>query len=239
MTYTEHRIQVARTARWGLIGDCSESTREVWFVLHGYAQLAADFAGSARWPSVAGLAFVFPEALQRFYAADPAHPGRNRTAPVVASWMTREARLDDIADNHAYLDALWAHIRTLAPSARLTVLGFSQGGATAARWCAERARHDPALRRLVLWGSAFPDDLDLGESSSLRRMAIVFAFGDRDQWVTSKLVEAHRARFAAAGFPARMVEYAGGHRLDDETLRQLAADHHALEGDADVVSPLP
>ena len=93
--YTDHRLKVARTARWGLIGALTADTRDIWFSLHGYGQLAADFAAFTRWPSNQATAFVFPEALQRFYIAEPNTSHAN--APVGASWMSRDARLDDIA----------------------------------------------------------------------------------------------------------------------------------------------
>jgi predicted esterase len=222
MEYTEHRLRVARTARWGSLGPLTFETREVWFALHGYAQLAAGLAHGARWPVSSLRAFVFPEALQRFYAADPANPPANRSARVVGSWMTREARLDDIADNHAYLDALWDHVRTLAPDAVLAVLGFSQGGATAARWSAARAANGVPPARLVLWASTFPDDVDLGNGSPLRQVPVTIAAGRRDRWATPKVLEADRARLAAAGISVELHPFDGGHRLDDELLAKIS-----------------
>src|SRR5262245_23370621 len=115
IAYTDHRLKVARTARWGLIGSLDASTREVWFILHGYGQLAADFAAFTRWPADGSRAFVFPEALQRFYIAEPNTSHAN--APVGASWMTRDARLDDIDDNLAYLDELTRVVTAEAPAA--------------------------------------------------------------------------------------------------------------------------
>lgn len=223
MEYTEHRLRVARTARWGSLGPLGAETREVWFALHGYAQLAASLARGARWPVSESRAFVFPEALQRFYAADPANPPANRRAPVVASWMTREARLDDIADNHAYLDSLWDHVRALAPDAALVVFGFSQGGATAARWSLERAGRDAPPARLILWGSRFPDDVQVGPDSPLRRVPVTIAAGTRDRWTTPKLLEADRAMLASAEIAVELLHFDGGHRLDDTLLATIAA----------------
>jgi predicted esterase len=223
VSYSEQRLKVGRTARWGLIGDLSLATREVWVALHGYAQLAAEFAALARWPVSSARAFVFPEALQRFYAANTSEPLTNRTAPVVASWMTRDARDDDIADNHAYLDALWSAVRARAPNADLVAFGFSQGGATAARWSAARAAAGVPPAWLILWGSGVPEEVDLTTNAPLRAVPVTFVVGDRDPWVTPKRVAAERARFATAGFPVDVRVYAGGHRLDNDVLVALAA----------------
>ena len=40
---TKNHIQVTKTARYFTLGELNEKTLEVWFVLHGYAQLASDF----------------------------------------------------------------------------------------------------------------------------------------------------------------------------------------------------
>ncbi|HKS05165.1 MAG TPA: hypothetical protein VJR92_02530, partial [Gemmatimonadaceae bacterium] len=121
---TQHTITVSRTARYFVHGALDANTTDVWISLHGYAQLAASFAQTAHWPSAPHRAFVFPEALQRFYDSDYRTPGANANAPVVASWMTREARDADIADNNAYLEAVWADVRAASADAALTVLGF-------------------------------------------------------------------------------------------------------------------
>ena len=223
VSYSEHRLKVGRTARWGLIGALSPATREVWMALHGYAQLAAAFAAGARWPVSPARAFVFPEALQRFYAASTTEPLANRTAPVVASWMTRDARDDDIADNHEYLDALWSAVRVRAPNADLVSFGFSQGGATAARWSAARAAAGVPPAWLVLWGSGLPEEVDLAAHAPFRSVPVTFVVGDRDPWVTPKRVAAERARFASAAFPVDVRVFSGGHRLDDDILAELAA----------------
>lgn len=218
---TIRTLTVRRTARWGLLGALTPDTADVWMVLHGYGHLVADFAAETAWPVTPHRAFVLPEALQRFYIEDASRPMRHADAPIGASWMTREARADDIADNHAYLDALWREVRASAPRATLTLLGFSQGGATAARWAAERAAGGDPPRRMVLWGSILPPELDLGPAAPLRRVPTTFVFGDRDIWATPERIQAERDRLAAANFPVTMQSFEGGHRLDDAALARL------------------
>jgi dienelactone hydrolase len=222
MPYVEHGLMVTRHARWGRIGDFSEATTSAWIALHGYAQLAAGFARSASWPVSADRVFVFPEALQRFYADAPdvmAHA----ESPVGATWMTRETRDDDIADNHAYLDALWELVRAASPTAVLNILGFSQGGATATRWAAERAEKGSPPARLVLWANTLPPDVDLGPDAPLRRVSTSMVFGTRDRWATAERIAAERERLAAAAFPVTVYQFDGGHRLDDELLSTIVS----------------
>jgi predicted esterase len=217
--YTEQRLRVARTARWGQIGFIGGETSDIWIALHGYGQLASDFAGSASWPGSSAAAFVFPEALQRFYVAEP--NTSHATAPVGASWMTKDARLDDIADNHDYLENLASALLDEAPGVSLHVLGFSQGAATGARWAEARAKRGMPVKTLVVWGAFLPPEIDVGTRAPLRATTLKVVCGTRDRWITQDRVEAERARLDAASFPHELHQFEGGHRLDDNALRAV------------------
>ena len=221
---TTRSLAVRRTARWSILGELASGTTDVWIVLHGYGHLVAEFVAATKWPVAQGRAFVFPEALHRFYIEDASRPQPHSTAPVGASWMTREARADDIADNHAYLNAVVNEIRTAAPRATITVLGFSQGGATASRWAAERAAAGDPPSRLILWGSILPPELELAPSAPMRLVPTTLVIGVRDIWATPERVKAERDRLASAQFHATVRFFEGGHRMDDATLDQIASD---------------
>ena len=142
---SERFIEVPRTARYWVEGS-AKGARDVWFLLHGYGQLARDVLRAARPLAGAGRLVVAPEALSRFY---PRAGGGHSGSAVGASWMTREDREHEVADYVRYLDAVCAEVlAALAPRPRIHLLGFSQGAATAARWagCGEVR---PAT--LVLW----------------------------------------------------------------------------------------
>lgn len=118
----EHHVKVSRTARYFTIGECSEKTRNVWIVCHGYGQLASYFIRNFESLTTQGdTLIVAPEALSRFYLAGTG--GR-----VGATWMTREDRLHEITDYLDYLDTLLLTISQPLPAdVKVFVLGFSQG----------------------------------------------------------------------------------------------------------------
>lgn len=215
-------LAVRRTARVAKLGPDAPASRELWYVLHGYGQLAAPFLEGCRAIDDGTRLIVAPEALSRFYDGDL--PARlHKDAKVGASWMTREDRETEIADYIAYLDAVHASVLARfgagAPPA-ITVLGFSQGGATAVRWVAS-GRVNAA--RLIVWGSQVPPETDLADPAApIRRAQTVVVIGDTDVFATPKIVAKEKARFESANFPCRFVSFAGGHRLDDDTLRALA-----------------
>jgi len=161
---------------------------------------------------------VAPEALNRYY--HDTRPGASSTSLVGATWMTKEDRSSEIADQVTYLDALYAAIfREVARDAvRVTALGFSQGVATVARWLSHtRVRID----RAIFWAGILPDDALLGTDTALRRADAVLVYGSRDEFATAERVARQIAAFRAADKSFTQMEFAGGHRLDDNTLRTL------------------
>lgn len=214
-------VTVPRTARVALLGPQGPGVRELWYVLHGYGQLATPFLEHFRTLDDGTRLIVAPEALSRFYDGD-AQARLHKDAAVGASWMTREDRESEIADYLAYLTIVHATMLDAigggTPPA-VTVLGFSQGGATAARWV---ARGISRAARLVVWGSQFPPELDLADPASpLRRAESTLVIGATDIFATPKIVAKETARLRDAGFPFRFLTFQGGHRLDDDTLRAL------------------
>lgn len=212
----EHALAVTRSARYYTLGTPGDGVREVWYVLHGYGQLAAYFI--RHFDALAGdhRLVVAPEALSRFYL-DDAH------ARVGASWMTREDRLREIEDYLAYLGAL--HARILADAApgevQVHVLGFSQGAETAARWVALGGLEP---HRLILWGGRVPADLDLAvHAGAFRRARLTLVRGTGDAYATAERAAEEEDRLNRHVIPYQSLTFEGGHRLDAAVLRELAA----------------
>src|SRR4029077_15895909 len=114
----EHHITTRRTARYYTLGQAGPSTREVWFVCHGYGQLAGRFLEKLRVLDDGGgrRLLVAPEGLSRFYLSE-SHAERR----VGACWMTREDRLAEIDDYVQYLDAVYAAVFSHLDRTRMTV----------------------------------------------------------------------------------------------------------------------
>jgi predicted esterase len=194
----------------------------VWFLCHGYGQLASDFIARAHALDAPDRLLVAPEALSRFYV-DRTRPAGEGPPTVGASWMTREDRDHEIMDQLSYLDAVYDHVmaRIAEPPARVCALGFSQGVATVIRWLlGGRSRFDD----VIAWAGSWPLEIDPArDRERLASVRLSAVFGARDAlqpWVKS---EETLARLAGAGLTVRVVEFSGGHRLDDETLRAVAA----------------
>jgi predicted esterase len=218
--YQQAHLEVVRPVRIGWIGAAPSARRSLWVALHGYGERADVMARRATWPAAPHRTWAFPEAPHRFYVTEGQAPGSHADLPVGASWMTRDLREVDIAANHAYLDHVVEHV---GGAPRLIVFGFSQGAATAARWAAHRAAagHPPA--HLVCWGALLAHDLPLGAGTALAAVPLTLVCGTRDRWISDERFGAEVSRLAAAGHAARVLRFEGGHRVDDATLRTVAA----------------
>jgi len=214
----EHHIGVSRTARYFTLGENLREVAEVWFVCHGYGQLAARFLEKLRVLDDGRRHLVAPEGLSRFYLTES--PTERR---VGATWMTREDRLAEIADYVRYLDAVYDDVFRRIDRARVTVhaLGFSQGAATVSRWTAlGKSRID----RVILWGGEFPPDLDLtgaDVAGRLRAARLTLVYGRSDEYITPKVLETIKRRLEQHAISCREIPFDGGHEVSDAVLREL------------------
>jgi predicted esterase len=221
MTHERH-IAVKRTARYYLLGEMSPVVEDIWFVCHGYGQLAGDFIKEFECIADPKRLIVAPEALSRYYI--PSAPGfHGPDSKVGATWMTREDREAEIADYIAYLDDLYAEVmsQTGNRQVRVTVLGFSQGGATANRWVTRgKVRAD----RLLMWGCLLASDSDLNQAAEFfKTVRLTLVYGTRDQFAATKMIEEYEKLLAGKSVPYELRTFEGGHRMDRETLRALTS----------------
>ena len=211
----EHRLSVPRSARYYTIGADPSAAREIWFVLHGYGQLAGRFLRH-----FAGLGdertVVAPEALSRFYLEGDARD------KVGASWMTREDRLTEIDDYVHYLDVVFSEvIRERRSPGGVHVLGFSQGTATACRWLVYGRAH---ADRLILWGGEVPPDLDLARARDCwSGTAVWLVAGSSDQFITPKVLARDERRLKDHDIRYRIERFEGGHEILGDVLQRITA----------------
>ncbi|QDA62234.1 alpha/beta hydrolase [Hymenobacter jejuensis] len=218
----EHHFSVTRSARYYQLGELSSYTRQVWFVAHGYGQLAAYFIRHFA-PLVQAdptLMVVAPEGLSRFYLSGTG--GR-----IGATWMTREDRLAEIEDYVEYLNQLSTSILSqCAEQTKVLVLGFSQGAATVSRWLAH-APFRPA--QLVLWAGAFPEDVDFAVASRLlQHLPITLVCGDQDEFISEDAFAKQHFFLQKRGVEPAVVRFNGKHTLQADVLKQLKSTFDRL-----------
>lgn len=216
----EHHLQTTRTARYYTLGNPAGGPRQVWFVCHGYRQLAGRFIRRFEALDDGTRLIVAPEALNRFYFDSTPGP-HGSDARIGATWMTREDRQNEIVDYVRYLDSLYDRIFSEVDRTGVEVyaLGFSQGAATVSRWVAYgQARID----RMILWASFLAHDLDVDAAAErLRAVTPIFVAGEKDEYAGPDRAAREVERLREYGIEASVLTFPGGHEVDAEILRRL------------------
>lgn len=210
----ENHLTVPRTARYFTLGRPGVHLREVWFVCHGYGQLAEYFLRNFEDLDDGSRLIVAPEALSRFYLT-------GAFERIGATWMTREDRLNEINDYVNYLDRLYKHIFLEIDPARVSVtaLGFSQGTATVCRWI---SRGTIKIDRLILWAGQIPPELDLQVQKDIfSRVNLTVVLGTNDEYAKPELLAEQKSRLENSGVPFQFLRFEGGHVIDREVLKKL------------------
>lgn len=207
-----HQLHTRRTARYYTSGEAGPHTRWCWIVLHGYGQLAAYFIRHFETIADTHCLVAAPEGLSRFYL--DGFDGR-----VGATWMTREGREDEIADQSVYLDKLARSLlKKCPPDTRLCVLGFSQGVATAWRWLMNGRTSPDAL---ILWAGKSPEEQNARLLRRLRDIPCFVAAGDADPFITPERLNNERERLESLRPGWQFLPFEGEHSLDAGVLKAI------------------
>lgn len=209
-----NKIQVPKTARYFQLGTLSTNTKHIWYVLHGYGQLAEYFIKHFEEISSGEIVIIAPEGTSRFYL-------KGVFDRVGASWMTKVDRLDEIEDQKIYLDLLNQKVFSIVPrdQVNLTVLGFSQGVATAWRWM-KTSEEKPD--NFILWAGTVPEEFPQKWLSYFGEMGFHAIFGTSDQYFSSKQITSYREKLNELHPALNWYTFEGDHRIDAPTLKEVS-----------------
>ncbi len=206
-------------ARYYKLGEITSHTRKVWFVIHGYGQLAQYFIKKFSVLENPETCIIAPEGLSRFYLEDVTKRSQSGNNKVGATWMTRENRLMDIENYLTYLNGIYSKEIPTSFAGQVTLLGFSQGGATVSRWALDGT---VSFQRLILWAGIFPNDMDFDKGTSLfRNKEVIEVYGDQDPFLTDERLGEMKDLNGKLNLRPTLVQFKGGHEIDQETLLQL------------------
>lgn len=205
----EHTLVCLKTFRYFTSGN-PEKASTILYVLHGYGQLAEYFIRKFH-----GLDekyfIVAPEGMHRFYL-------NGTSGRVGASWMTKEARLQDIHDTQNWLESLENELDEKYCFDNKIILGFSQGGATAARWNAVKNN-----KNVIYWASVFPPDIEMNEQIEIESIPQnYFVLGKKDEYFTPEQQNKTINFYKKKGF--KITQYEGNHSVDLDVLKEILTD---------------
>lgn len=205
MEIEENHFNIERQLRYYTFGN--KQSKKLLVVLHGYGQLAKFFI--RKFSDLQNdFLIIAPEGVHRFYLSGSS--GR-----VGASWMTKEDRIHDINANNRMLNSLVTFLQKNNACTEVYVLGFSQGGATAARFCSETKLN---ITELILWACVFPPDLEV-KMDQLINCKKTFVLGQNDEYFRGEEKEKTVKYYEELGFKTKLFQ--GTHDIDSSTLKTL------------------
>lgn len=208
----QHYIQINYKASYFTYGNLSETTKYIWFVCHGYGQLAKYFIRKFHVLNPDEYFVIAPEGLHRFYLNG--HSGR-----VGASWMTKEDRLTDIENYIQFLDCVYTE-NIKNTKAKIILLGFSQGAATASRWA---AMGKSKIDKLILWAGVFPPDLPFENSlNKINQLNPLLVIGNKDEFISAEEIQDKIKWLDSEKINYQLHTFEGKHDIDGNVLLEIS-----------------
>jgi len=201
----EYGIEVSKKMRYYTLGSI-ENADTLLIALHGFGQLSKFFIKKFEFLPDNYL-ILAPEGMHRFYL-------QGNSGRVGASWMTKEARELDIEENTIALKKLLKTIKANKQFSKIILLGFSQGGATAARWYFSDAEQ---FDNLILWASVFPPDLEKPALNLNNKN--YFVLGNQDEYYSEAQQLSEIDTYKEIGFNTFYFE--GKHDIQQAILSEL------------------
>lgn len=209
----ENHIDITKTARYYTIGKLNEHTKEVWFILHGYAQLAKNILEKFEGLGSDEILFVAPEGLNKFYS-------RGFAGNPVASWMSSEDRLNEIKDYCAFLNQLYVSFELEKnPQININVFGFSQGVTTASRWIMS---NNFRFNKFVLYAGEIAKEYHQYLPVRLANIPSVFVRGNADSLVAEERIENLMRLYINTKH--KLINFDGGHEVTAEMAELIISD---------------
>lgn len=210
----QKNIIIPKTARYFILNEPSEQIEQVWFVCHGYAQLANYFINNFDELDKNKNLIISPEGLHRFY-------WKGFSERVVASWMTKEDRESDILDYVNYLNVVYDEVigSLKNKNVKINVLGFSQGTATVCRWL---VNDKVKVHNLILWAGTFPNDMDFSKNKAVfDKMKTFVVVGDADEFINEEEVLKNSDLLKKNEITFELIRFVGKHEINKQTLNDL------------------
>lgn len=206
-------LDISFQAPYFKAGSINEQTKNIWFIFHGYGQLADEFAKSFSELISEENCLIFPQGLSRFYLKGIGNK-------IGANWMTSQDRDIDISNYLSYINQIFEHeVEPYIENIKLNILGFSQGGHTASRWI---YNSNIAYNKFVLWGSNLAHEIDKKKiSESFSHGNNLILTGDQDRFITVDRLKKMKLKYAKIGFNYQTIEYHGGHDIYPEILKKI------------------
>ncbi len=213
MTPLENTVTYTSTNSYTTLNTLSDSTQNVWIVMHGLGYLSRYFIRHFDGLPADKNYIIAPQAPSKYYL-------NTSFTRVGASWLTKEDTQQEIKNVMTYLDAVLA-AEKIPESCKLIVLGFSQGVSIATRWVAQRKIK---CSQLVLYAGGVPNELHASDFDFLVKndTKVSLIVGDQDEHLTEERRKTEMEKIKKLfGGEAEVTIFEGGHELKRDLINTL------------------
>lgn len=209
---TKH-ITTTKTCRYSTYGNLSDHTKYFWFCLHGSKMLCEQMLYKFSDFDPATHYVVAPEGMNRLYL-------NGFGGDVVATWMTKRDRLEEIEDFSNYLNTLYhQEVHKLPAGCKKILLGFSQGGTSLYRWL---HRETVIADYLIGYACWIPEDINLLDGKTdLSQIETLYTYGQDDAFLTAERIASLRSIITKNQLAMEILPYEGQHKIDKEWLKEI------------------
>lgn len=206
----ENFIKTEKTGRFYLSKVPDERVKNIFFLFHGYGQLAKNFINDFNfWNNDLNL-LLAPEGLSKFYSK----------GNIGASWMTKEDRENEIDDYLHFLNSITNLVLDKLPLTpeKINILGFSQGVHTATRFAINSYLN---VNNLILCSSDFPNDADFKKlkEKNDNGMKIYYIYGNSDKAIRLENFEKSENLLIQNEIKFEKIVFEGEHELNEMILQ--------------------
>jgi len=213
MTPSENTVTYSHTNSYTTLNSLSDTTENVWVVLHGIGYLSRYFSKHFDGLPSDKNYIIAPQAPSKYYL--------NTTyTRVGASWLTKEDTQRETENVMTYLDAVLA-TEKLPENLNLIVFGFSQGVSIATRWV---ARRQIKCAQLVLYAGGIPNELKASDFDFLlkNKTEVSILVGDKDEYLNEERRKTESEKIEKLfGGKAELIVFDGGHEMRKDLIIDL------------------
>lgn len=213
MTPSENTVTYTSTNSYSTLNTLSETTENVWIVMHGLGYLSRYFIGHFDGLPSDKNYIIAPQAPSKYYL-------NTSYTRVGASWLTKEDTQRETENVMVYLDAVLSSEK-LTGSCNLIVLGFSQGVSITLRWVAKR---QIKCTQLILYAGAIPNELQASDFDFLLKnnTKVSIIVGDKDEYLNEERRKTELAKIEKLfGGTAQVIIFEGGHEVNRDLISDL------------------
>jgi len=206
---TEKEVCYTIKNSYSVLNELTEKTKTVWFVCHGLGFLSRYFIQYFNELNSDENYIIAPQAQAKQYL-------NGKFKHVGASWLTKENTAFEIKNVLNYLDSVYQN-EYIPETAKLNILGYSQGVSIVTRWIAKRNIN---CNSLFLYAGKVPHEFTDKDFEHIKN--IKFIIGDKDEYVTPGILNIEK-NYLDSIFNKRIeyITFDGTHEMKRKLINEL------------------